>query len=127
MKGRVYIINTANNSIVGKIIFPTNLFYNSGTMTADNSGNAYVIGVDPVSYLGGPVHKIIVATDSLILNYRPGVFYGIAFNSYTNELFLADAQNFASPGNVLIVKEDGTLNGAFSAQIGPSTFAFRWQ
>lgn len=126
-KGSVFIINPLDNSIQRKVEFATNLFYDSGTMVTDKSGAAFVIGVDPTSYYGGPVHKIGVATGSVTLNYRPGTFYGLGFNAYTNELYVANAKNFVSSGVVSIVRPDGTLKDSFTAQVGPSTFAFRWQ
>ncbi|MFI5252302.1 MAG: DUF5074 domain-containing protein [Bacteroidota bacterium] len=127
VNGSVYAIDPVTLAKTSKIQFSTNLFFNSGSITADTSGNVFVIGTVPNTYTGGPIHKINLAAGLVFLNYCQGVFYGLSVNRYTNELFIADAKNFTGDGVISIINPDGTIKEVFSAQRGPSVFAFRWQ
>jgi YVTN family beta-propeller protein len=126
VKGSVYVIDPVSNSMLNKYQFSTNLFYNSGSMATDTSGDVYVIGVSEGSYYGGPIHKIHLSDGSITLNYlNAGIYYGIGVNPFTNDVVVSDVQNFSSDGIVSIYKSDGTLRTSFIAQKGPSVFAFR--
>jgi hypothetical protein len=127
VKGSVYVINPMNYSVERIVHLPAKLAMLSGCLAADTSGNAFVIAGREDSYYGGPIHKIILATGSVEENYlNAGVYYGLAVNPFTNELFASDVKNFAGDGTVTVVRSDGTVRETFDAQRGPSVFAFRW-
>jgi hypothetical protein len=126
VKGSVYVLDPVSNSILTKYQFSTNLFYNSGSMATDTSGNVYVIGVSDGNFYGGPVHKIQLSGGMMVVNYlNAGVYYGIGVNPFSNEIVVSDAQNFSTNGIVSIYRANGTLRSSFIAQKGPSVFVFR--
>lgn len=120
--GKIFIVNTSTLSIEDSIIFTENLW---GSIAMGVDGYAYVLGVAPGSFFGGPVHRISVATKSVSQGFISGVFYGIAVDGVTGDLYLADAKNLATNGEVLIYSKDGNLRKRFTAQRGPSVVGFK--
>jgi flagellar hook-associated protein FlgK len=51
--------------------------------------------------------------------------YALGVDPETDEVYIGDALNFATPGIVYIYKPDGTLRTSFAAGINPTQFVFR--
>ncbi len=121
-KGKIFIIDPATNLVADSISFADNLW---GTISIGSDGFAYVIGITPSSFNGGPVHKISTATKAVVLNYVPGTFYGLAFDDVAREVYAADVRNFSGNGEVKIYTTAGALRKTFVAQKGPAVFGFK--
>jgi len=120
--GKVFIISPTLNNVTDSISFSENLW---GSIAMGTDGHAYVIGVTSGSFYGGPIHRINAASKAVRLNFVGGTFYAVAVDKVTGDLYLADAKNFASDGEVRIYTKDGVLKKAFPAQRGPGVIAFK--
>ncbi len=121
-KGKIFILDPATNAIADSITFADNVW---GTISIGADGFAYVIGVTPTSFNGGPVHRIAVATKSVVLNFVPGTFYALAFDDVARELYVSDVHDFSGNGDVKIYTAAGALRKTFVAQKGPAVFGFK--
>jgi YVTN family beta-propeller protein len=57
-------------------------------------------------------------------NFIPGYYYSIAYEPINNLLYIGDAKNFASNGEVLIYNLTGTQKTKFTAGFLPGSFCF---
>jgi len=121
-RGKVFIINTSTLAVEDSITFTENLW---GSIAMGVDGFVYILGVAPGSFYGGPLHRISLATKSVLLKFIDGVFYGIAVDDISGDLYLTDAKNFSTNGEVLVFSTTGTLKKRFAAQRGPSVIAFK--
>jgi YVTN family beta-propeller protein len=119
--GGVYRINPATNTVVDSISFVEPL---GGTVVASTDGYVYVIG-SSASYFGGPVHRISITSQTVMMNFVPGTYYGAGVDDATGDLYLADAKAFAASGEVSIYTRTGMLKKTFVAERGPSLFQFK--
>jgi len=119
--GRVYIIDGSSLTVEDSVLFNEPLF---GPITLGEDGFAYVLGVSPGSFYGGPVHRISMASRQLTLNHVPGTFYAIAWRPGTDNLYIADAKGFTGTGEITVMATSGAVKKTFSAQRGPGKFAF---
>lgn len=119
--GRVSIIDGSTLTVVDSVLFDGPLF---GPIALSEDGHAYVLGVAPGSFYGGPVHRISLSTRQLTLNHVPGTYYAISAEPGTGDLYLADAKSFAGAGEITVVAPSGTVKKRFNAQRGPGKFAF---
>jgi hypothetical protein len=103
------------------VLFDGPLF---GPIALGEDGNAWVLGVTPGSYYGGPVHRISMSTRQLTLNFVQGTFYAIASEPGSANVYLADAMGFTGAGEITVVAPSGLVQKRFSAQRGPGKFAF---
>jgi DNA-binding beta-propeller fold protein YncE len=111
------------DTLTRSIVFPGAL---AGSIAVDNLDYAYVVGVTPDSYAGGPIHKINLANNEVQLNLIAGTYYTVAFNPYTGELVITNVENFEGNGTVSIASATGTLKKTFTAGIIPGAIAFSW-
>lgn len=121
-RGKVFIVNTSTFVVEDSITFTENLW---GSIVMGGDGYAYVLGVAPGSFYGGPLHRISLATRSVALRFVDGVFYGLAVDDFSGDLYLTDAKNFSTNGEVLIYMNNGILKKRIAAQRGPSVIAFK--
>jgi hypothetical protein len=103
-------------------MFPENLF---GGIAVGSSGRIHVLGVTGGSFGGGPVHRYTPSTGAIELGFVAGTFYAMAIDQATDRLYLADAKDFTSDGEVSIYGSDGTFIRSFVAQRIPGAFAFK--
>ncbi len=120
--GTIFIIDPQTNSKVDSLLFTENLW---GTISIGSDGYAYVIGVTPGSFYGGPVHRVSVATKSIATNFISGTYYGLAFEDVAREIYTADVKNFSGNGEARIYTNAGALRKSFAAQKGPAVFCFK--
>lgn len=59
-----------------------------------------------------------------ITQLMPGYFYGLGFNAETQKIWVADAKNFSSPGDVLVLNRQGDLLDTHQVDIIPNGFIF---
>ena len=121
--GRVFVIDGSTLTVRDSVVFPDQLF---GPIALGEDGYAYVLGVTPGSYYGGPVHRISMSTRQVTMNYVSGTYYALASEPGTANLYLADAKNFTGAGEIRILTPAGTVHRTFSAQRGPGKFAFTY-
>jgi DNA-binding beta-propeller fold protein YncE len=119
--GRVYVIDGSTLTVKDSVVFPDQLF---GPITLGDDGYAYVLGVTPGSYYGGPVHRVSMSTLQVTMNYASGTYYALASEPETGNLYVADAKNFTGTGEIRILTSAGTVKKTFAAQRGPGKFAF---
>lgn len=120
--GAIAILNAASLSIEDSIAFSTPLW---GQIARGTDGSVYVIGITPNSYSGGPVHRIDVQSKSVTLDFVSGTFYSIAVDDLTGDIYLGDAKNFATDGEVQVYNKDGIHKKTFAAQKGPGVIVFK--
>ncbi len=120
--GRIFIVNPLTLSVEDSILFTENLW---GSIVMGADGYAYVLGVAQGSFYGGPVHRIQLSSRNVSLRFVQGVFYGIAVDTATDDLYVTDARGFAVNGDVLIYTKDGILKNRFTVQRGPSVIGFK--
>jgi hypothetical protein len=121
-RGKVFVINTLTLAVEDSITFAENLW---GSIVMGVDGYAYVLGVASGSFYGGPLHRISLTTRSVSLRFINGVFYGMAVDDISGDIYLADAKEFSTNGEVLIYTKEGTLKKRFAAQRGPSVITFK--
>jgi DNA-binding beta-propeller fold protein YncE len=121
--GEVLGFDPVVDTLTRSIVFPGAL---AGSITVDNLDNAYVVGVTPGSYAGGPIHKINLANNAVQSNLIAGTYYTVAWNPFTGELVVTNVANFEGKGTVSIASADGTLKKTFSVGIIPGAIAFSW-
>jgi DNA-binding beta-propeller fold protein YncE len=105
--GTVYVIDPSVRTVEDSLVFTENLW---GAISIGSDGFAYVVGVTGGSFYGGPIHRIEMATKAVTMNFIPGTFYAMAMDEVSGDLYLADAKNFASDGEVHIFTKNGILN-----------------
>lgn len=120
--GKVFILNPSTLAVEDSVIFTENLW---GSIAIGDDGYAYVLGITPASFYGGPVHRVSLSSRSVWLNFIHGTFYAHAIDVPTNEIYVADVREFNSNGEVSIFGSDGVLKRFFTAQRGPGAFAFK--
>lgn len=121
-KGKIFILDPSTNGVTDSITFADNLW---GTISIGSDGFAYVIGINPASFNGGPVHRISVSTKAITQNFIPGTFYALAFDDVAREVYAADVHEFSGNGEVKIYTAAGALRKIFVAQKGPAVFGFK--
>lgn len=120
--GRVYVVDGSSLTVRDSVLLNDPLF---GPIALGEDGHAYVLGVTPGSYYGGPVHRISMSTRQVTMNHVPGTFYAIASEPGTSNLYLADAKGFTGAGEITVVAPSGATEKKFNAQRGPGKFAFK--
>ena len=50
--------------------------------------------------------------------------YGVAYNSFTNTIFISDAMNFVNSGYVYEYTSNGSLISSYNVGLNPSKFHF---
>ena len=120
--GGVYRINTTTRSVQDSVVMTDPLW---GTVCAGNAGEIFFIGVTPGSFYGGPVHRYSAASKTLSTSVVGGTYYGMAVDASSGDLYVADAKNFASRGEVRIYSQALTLKRTLAVQRGPAVFAFK--
>jgi hypothetical protein len=120
--GAVYILDPVTGAIEDSVLFLENLW---GSIAADNAGNVYVLGVTSGSFFGGPVHKITSATRAVVLNFIAGTFYAMVVDPVSGEIYLSNANDFASDGFVEKYDVTGFRRESFTVGKGPGAFSFR--
>lgn len=121
--GKVVILDPQTNSVADEISLGG--FYLWGPVTIASDGFAYVIGVTPGSFYGGPVHRISLHSRSVTLGFIAGTFYGLAFDDVAREIYVCDVRDFLADGRVSIYTNAGALRKSFTAQKGPSVLCFK--
>jgi hypothetical protein len=119
--GKLSRINTSTLTVEGEIALGLNPDTDLA-ITSDkknlifSSGQAvYKIAIDATA---APTTPYINATD-VVTPYALGV------DPTTSEVYIGDALNFATPGNVFIYNADGTKKTSFAVGINPTQFIFR--
>jgi len=120
--GSVYRINPTTLSVEDSLVLSTPLW---GTIDASPDGELYILGVTPGSYYGGPVHRITISSKTLLQEFIPGTFYGLAVDGVTGDVYLADARDFAAAGEMRIFTRGGVAKRALALQRGPAVFVFK--
>jgi len=118
----VYRINPTTLSVEDSLVLSTPLW---GTIDASPDGELYILGVTPGSYYGGPVHRITISSKTLLQEFIPGTFYGLAVDGVTGDVYLADARDFAAAGEMRIFTRGGVAKRALALQRGPAVFVFK--
>jgi YVTN family beta-propeller protein len=121
--GKIFIIDPAALTIGDSIVFNGPL---AGSMAIASGGDAYVVGITPGNYYGGPIHKVSTSTKVITPDFIPGTYYNLAIDQSYRDIYLADARNFQASGEVLIYGSNGILKNQFTAQRGPSVIRFKW-
>jgi YVTN family beta-propeller protein len=120
--GGLYKINATNRAVEDSVIMTEPLW---GTVCAGKGGDVFFIGVTAGSFYGGPVHRYLFSSRTLSNSIVPGTYYGMAVDASSGDLYVADAKNFASNGEVRIYSEALTLKRTLAVQKGPAVFAFK--
>ncbi len=120
--GKVYILNPTTLAKLDSISFTDHLW---GSITISSDGYAYILGVTPGSFYGGPVHRIVVATKTVALNFISGTYYSLGYDDVAREIYVSDVREFAGDGIVKIYTNAGALRKTFTAQTGPAVFGFK--
>ncbi|MGB2868611.1 MAG: YncE family protein [Bacteroidota bacterium] len=122
--GRLYVINTATDTIVDSLTIPGNPV---GKLVLSKDNLLYLIG--PGSFSGGPISKINARQKLAFVSqsFITGVYYGVGVDPETGDVYAGDAKGFASNGTVTIfgaegVKKHEILSGV---GVGPNGFAFK--
>ena len=121
--GSVYVVNPLSLVVLDSLIFPENLW---GDIVTGNDGTLYLLGVTSGSFYGGPVHRILPSSRAIDLNYIQGTYYSLSADIVSGRLYVADANDFQSDGEVNIHEPDGTFVDSFPAQRGPGAMVFRY-
>jgi len=120
--GKVFIINPQTLSIEDSVSFAEGLW---GSVTMAGNGFAYLIGVSSGSFYGGPIHRIEISSKSVTSSFITRTFYGMGYDESSGLLYLADAKEFQSNGEVVVYSADGDSLRAFPSQRGPSIIMFK--
>ncbi|MBI1806259.1 MAG: hypothetical protein HYR76_04305 [Ignavibacteria bacterium] len=121
--GSIFILKSDTYAVEDSIVFTENLW---GSIAMGSDGSAYVIGVSPGSFFGGPMHKINTSTKTVTMSYISGNYYSMGIDGASGDIYLADAKNFSADGIVNIFSKDGTAKKTFAAQKGPGVIAFKY-
>ncbi|HTB53471.1 MAG TPA: DUF5074 domain-containing protein [Ferruginibacter sp.] len=128
--GNIYVACTGDYNTVAPSLVKVDISTNTVIKSADTTvgtvrfynGNLYVTG----GYLGAPVVRILSTTDfSLIANFitdntaieNP---YGVDIDSTTGDVYIADAKDYSSAGEVFSFDNTGKLRFSFSVKPGIS-------
>jgi hypothetical protein len=120
--GSVYRIDAATRTVKDSVVMTGPLW---GSICSGSGGDVYVLGVTGGSYYGGPVHRLVLASHSVTPSVVPGTFYAMAIDASSGDMYLADALNFATRGEVRIVSSAFTPKKTLLVQRAPAVFAFK--
>jgi YVTN family beta-propeller protein len=121
--GVIVILDPQTNGVTDQISLGG--FYLWGPISISSDGYAYLLGVTPGSFYGGPVHRISLQSKSVALDFIAGTFYGLAFDDVAREIYVSDVRDFLADGTVRIYTNAGALRKSFTAQKGPAVFSFK--
>jgi DNA-binding beta-propeller fold protein YncE len=121
--GRVYVLDGSSLTVQDSVVFDGSLF---GPIALSDDGYAYVLGVTPGDFFGGPVHRITMSGLALSLNHVAGTYYSLACEPGTSDLYLADAKSFTGTGEISVITPAGAVREKFDAQRGPGKIAFKF-
>jgi DNA-binding beta-propeller fold protein YncE len=119
--GSIFAINPSTRSVKDSLVLTGQLW---GSIAAGDDGLAYILGVTAGSYYGGPVHRLNLGSKALTQDVIPGTFYGIGIDRASGEVYLADAKNFTSQGEVRSYTPALTLKRTVTVERGPAVFGF---
>ncbi|HEY9167160.1 MAG TPA: YncE family protein [Candidatus Kryptonia bacterium] len=120
--GKVYLINTSTLAVVDSINTNAGISAYGGHAFAFDAdrGAAYLIADSSVIKLNLTTHQIL--ND----NFISGTFFGMSVDGATGNIFLTDAKDYQSNGQVYIYSPTGTYTSkSFTAGIIPDAMAFQ--
>lgn len=86
---------------------------------------------DTLYYINGSIWRMPVTSDHLpyvpFLAENGTIYYGLAIDPYTSEVYVADAVDYVQPGTVYRFSPDGTETDRFRVGITPGAFCFKPQ
>ncbi|MCL5034492.1 MAG: YncE family protein [Bacteroidetes bacterium] len=119
--GKVFVIDASTNSVTDSI--------NAGIGLPSFNGSA--LAVDPqrdAAYLiaDSSIIKLDTKTEQISdANFISGSFYAISVDEATGDIYVADAKDYKSDGEVYIYSPDGQFtNRSFTTGINPGAIAF---
>lgn len=114
------VINTINNSIEKKYVFP-NKQDSPSCLQIDGLGST-------IYYLDNGVRQMDINSAELpvspLISQSGGYFYKIGVNPLSGDIFITDAIDFMQPGYLLIYKNNGTKVSSERADIIPGSVCF---
>ncbi len=119
--GKVFIINASTNSVTDSIDTGTPLpSFTGRTLAIDSQRDAAYLIADST------VIKLDTKTDQISnSHFINGNFYAISVDEATGNIFVADAKDYKSDGEVYIYSSDGQFtNRSFATGINPGSMAF---
>lgn len=117
--GSLDIIDPATDQVSREIILGNSSYTNH--MALNGTG-------DSIYFLTSHVYKMSV-TDNIapgdpFINGDNRSFYGLGYNTESDELWLGDAKDFNQNGEVLIYNRAGEIQSSFTSGISPNGFYF---
>ncbi len=110
---KVMVIDPVSETVVDSVLVGGHAFRTS----AGRDHMAYVLReVD--------VLQIDTRNHSVVGPFATGVFYGVAVEEETGDVYLADARDFVSPGRALIYSSEGLMRSEHNVGLIPGRFAF---
>ena len=116
----LYCIESASKKIIKTLLFPT---------LDNNPGNLSINGERSILYyLDKNVYSLAVTDSTLpknaLINANQELFYGLAIEPITNEIYVSDAIDYVQAGTVYRYSKDGNLIHQFKAGVIPGNFVF---
>ena len=69
--------------------------------------------------------KLNTRTNSLAGKFADGTFYNVGVEEITGDVYLTDAKNYTSPGEVHIYSSSAQFKKKFTVRIIPGAIAFK--
>jgi DNA-binding beta-propeller fold protein YncE len=111
---KLFIVNSSTDVVMDSIAIGGHPY----DFTIDSDGNAYILGETSVI-------KLNVKTKTISnSNFIPGMYYSIDFEPSRKELYISDAKDFVSTGDILVYDLNGAQKKKFQAGIIPGAFCF---
>jgi hypothetical protein len=119
--GKLFRINTSTLAVESQI----DLGMNPDTELAITEDKANLIFTSGTSVYKMPIDATTAPSSPFITASDVVTPYALGIDPKTDEIYIGDALNYASAGNVYIYKTDGSLKTSFVAGINPTQFLFR--
>ncbi len=107
--GKVFIIDIQTKTAIDSVYIGEHPEY----LVADGDGNL-------LTKTSTGIHRIVSSTLTLNRNVIAGNFYGLHFDARRNRIYVTNAKDFQSPGEIWIYNASGNLLNKFDTGINPS-------
>ncbi len=114
--GGVWVIDPATDTVIDSIVLAVG--DHPSELTVTDEGGAYFINGGKITEYN--TESVEISNETFI----SGFFYHVAYNNFDDKIYVLDAGDFTSPGQLIIYDEDGVEEARHTVGVIPGFISF---